>query len=453
MSEMNITITHTPNKLERFPTLQIPQTILKKLSIPSDQPISLNIAGDQQKITCCSTSSKSSQISMDQQLANALGIPDESRVKIGYTQQTQQLKIGPVLAILVSTISKNNPPYGKLNKFFQEVIVYARSRHILAYVISVEQLLKGERNVTGWTFYKNKWCEITCPYPHVVYNRIGTRRVERSNQFTDLKEKLSHRQVQLFNATFLNKWEVYEKLSDRKLQNHLPKTQVFGPLALKTFVEQYPAVFVKPVNGSLGNGIYRINRTPFGFASHYTTKNGQIFKQFNKLSQLYNYLSRRVNPKRYIVQQGIPLIQIQGRTIDFRALMQKNGSGKWSTTSMVARVGPANRFVSNIARGGEICRVTKALRYCGFKDPKTLRSKLLHVAKKSCEAIEDQYNNQFGELGVDLGVSRSGHVYLLEINSKPSKTDDTVPSSTAKGRPSVHRLLDYTQYLMNHSAK
>jgi glutathione synthase/RimK-type ligase-like ATP-grasp enzyme len=133
--------------------------------------------------------------------------------------------------------------------------------------------------------------------------------------------------------------------------------------------------------------------------------------------------------------------------------MQKNAHGRWKMTSMVARVGPANRFISNVASGGEIYKVTNVLRECAVRNPKKMRSLLVSVANKSCETIEEKYREQFGELGVDLGLTPNGQIYLLEINSKPSKTEDTLPLASNKVRPSVHRLLDYTQYLTYLSIK
>ena len=72
------------------------------------------------------------------------------------------------------------------------------------------------------------------------------------------------------------------------------------------------------------------------------------------------------------------------------------------------------------------------------------------MAKLACEIIDVHHQGQFGELGVDLAITRSGKIYLLELNSKPSKADNTLTLPSPKGRPSVHRLLDYTLFLTKH---
>lgn len=455
MTETKVILSRTAGPLHSVPVVTLPADTVKKYRIPPHQPLLLQVTSETYQVMCHPLPMKTGNMIVHEQFAEQLGIPDQSHLQISYSPSSNKLKLGPVLAILVSKISNTQPPTHKLNPFCEELILLARSQHILAYVTSIEQLLQGTDKVSGWTFYKNSWREEKLPFPSVVHNRIGSRKVENSKEFQQLKALLDAKRVHLFNRTFLNKWEVYEKLSsDRRCSPYLPQTRLFGPLALKSMLQQYSTVFVKPIHGSLGYGIYRINKQANGFVMQYSTQNGQIHKQFDRLNQLYSFLSKRVSPKKHIIQEGIPLINFQDRTVDFRVLMQKNKAGRWSVTSMVARMGAEHRFVSNVARGGEIVNVLKALSACGISQPKQLRKQLLHAARRSCEGIESSYKDQFGELGVDLAISRFGRIYLLEINSKPSKTDDSIPPlSSSKARPSVHRLLDYTQYLANHSTK
>jgi D-alanine-D-alanine ligase-like ATP-grasp enzyme len=49
-------------------------------------------------------------------------------------------------------------------------------------------------------------------------------------------------------------------------------------------------------------------------------------------------------------------------------------------------------------------------------------------------------------LGIDLAVSKGGRVWLLEVNSKPSKNDNTAMPDQ-KIRPSVRQLILYCRHL------
>jgi glutathione synthase/RimK-type ligase-like ATP-grasp enzyme len=454
MNHAQITISHYSNTLPSLPVVTLSSSVLKKLEVPTDLPLRLSFSNHHAQVVCQVNNANTNMMQVDERLAKQLGIPEQCALHLSYHPHTQELRIGPVLAVLVSGLSKANPPFSVFNTFCQEVLRFARQRHVFAYITTLKELFKAEGTVKGWTYSDKGWKKIECPYPQIVYNRISSRKIENTSTYTEIKKRMSEKKIHLFNQTFLNKWEVYERLKeDKEILSHIPRTHMFGPLTLKTMVEQFPVVFVKPIHGSLGRGIYRVCRTVNGFESQYTTPNGQIQKHFNRLSHLYSYLGKRIKAKNYIIQQGIPILHKNGRAIDFRALMQKTGTGEWGITSMVARIGPENRFVSNIARGGELNKVLLTLNRCNIPNPKNVRQQLLRVAKKSCDIIEETYKNKFGELGVDLAITRSGKVYILEINSKPSKTEDSVQITQSKGRPSVHRLLDYTLYLMNNPKK
>jgi hypothetical protein len=69
------------------------------------------------------------------------------------------------------------------------------------------------------------------------------------------------------------------------------------------------------------------------------------------------------------------------------------------------------------------------------------------VALEIAKAFERLAEGHFAELGIDLAIDTQGKIWLIEINSKPSKTDDTVTNPALTTRPSVMRLLDYVLYL------
>lgn len=71
-----------------------------------------------------------------------------------------------------------------------------------------------------------------------------------------------------------------------------------------------------------------------------------------------------------------------------------------------------------------------------------LHAAALDIAK----GIEQAIPAHFGELGIDLAMDTTGRVWLLEVNSKPSKNDNT-PLSESKIRPSVKAMLEYSTYL------
>jgi hypothetical protein len=69
---------------------------------------------------------------------------------------------------------------------------------------------------------------------------------------------------------------------------------------------------------------------------------------------------------------------------------------------------------------------------------------------KIAKGIETQIPGHFAELGIDLAADAFGKVWLLEVNSKPSK-EDTTPWNENKIRPSVTKVVRYAQFLAKFS--
>lgn len=117
-------------------------------------------------------------------------------------------------------------------------------------------------------------------------------------------------------------------------------------------------------------------------------------------------------------------------------------------TSIVARIAGGNHFVSNLARGGTLSSVKDAVSKCLLPSEvkNTAYVKLHRASLDIARGIDNLIPVHFGELGIDLAMDNSGKIWLLEVNSKPSKNDNT-PLNEQKIRPSVKRLLEYCCYL------
>jgi hypothetical protein len=219
---------------------------------------------------------------------------------------------------------------------------------------------------------------------------------------------------------------------------------------LKSMCSRYSSVFLKPVRGSLGKGIIRISRLEGNqFQALHTTGAGTRKQQHTSLVKLFSTISAKMKTVRYQVQQGLQLIEIQKRPVDFRALVQKNLTGKWTITSIVARTASSDHFVSNLARGGTLSTALEAVTKSNLQSGvsrneavRRLQQAALHIAR----GVDEQIPAHFGELGIDLALDTSGRVWLLEVNSKPSKNDNT-PLHENKIRPSVRMMIQYSRFL------
>ena len=141
------------------------------------------------------------------------------------------------------------------------------------------------------------------------------------------------------------------------------------------------------------------------------------------VNELYRKIRNITGKKLYLVQQGINLITYQGRVVDIRALMQKNGQGVWTITKVYARVGPKGNITSNLASGGTAHLMNRV--FTGHFEKERIdeiKQQIRDLSIKVCEAVEETSGYIFGEMGVDLGVDKEGYIWIIEVNSKPRRT-------------------------------
>ncbi|MEJ8546990.1 YheC/YheD family protein [Brevibacillus borstelensis] len=388
-------------------------------------------------------------------LARMLHLPKGVPLLVRYQASQQRLVFGPYLGILVSTYNAQYSlsPFGGFTSFFNEVADSCRKRGGIVCILRMQDVNWNAGIVRGMVRQNGHWKQAVLPLPQCIYNRLVSRRRERSEATSDWMQRCKEANIPLFNEHFLNKWHVHTALENEPgTSEHLPRTVLYqSKQDLEAMLKSYKTVYAKPVNGSMGRGIARIRRTGGGYQ---LSRAGGGLRQFGSISELHRHLYQKTKGKKYLLQQGLSLIGLHQRPTDFRVLVQKDRQGAWAVTSMVARLGQ-NQVVSNVSRGGSMTNPATALRICGpwmtgaRPTVQTLRS----VALKLSQLLEQSLSGHYAEFGIDLGVDVRGHVWLLEVNSKPSKTTNSLPmrggdeNSPRRVRPSALRMLDYSAFL------
>lgn len=455
MLTSKLTIGIAPSTLLQSDAVILSQSIMKRWNIPATEPITLQFGSWYETIRII-PAAKQKGIKLNAVLAEKLAFhvtETNSYIHLKYIAETRTLQLGPIIGVLISKDTPEDPnrPFGSISQFCREVSIAAHSQGVFVYFFTPAQMQLGAHSLYGW-IYDKYWRQRQLPIPHVIYNRLSNRKVEGSStvqHFLNYTKDKYH--TTIFNEQFLDKTEVFQALEQQgKVRVYLPDSKPLTNLhSLKQMSNKYTTLFVKPVTGSMGKGIIRItNDTQKGYQVHRTTNEGTRHGQYNNLTQLYTRLFRKKSIK-YQIQQGLQLIEIQKRPVDFRVLTQKNHVGEWSVTSAVARIAGNQHFVSNIARGGTLSRVEEAISKSnilianhGFEMTKRLKHAALQIAK----AIDEQLDAHFAELGIDFAVDRFGRIWLLEVNSKPSKNDNT-PLQEGKIRPSVKKMIAYAKYI------
>ena len=437
----------------QFPSrtnLGLGETLAKKLGI-YQHSILVQFGSSVSTAYLWLTKQKKSILQCSQQLAKQLLIPSSSTLYARFDNQSIRLWIGPLLGILIDTIPSNHSknPFGLMTKFLEECSNAGKKHGIQVAILSPQALSVVNKEMQTWIFHENKWIKATLPLPDVIYNRITSRRVEANKE---LQAKLNilrtHYQIPIFNETFLDKLQVHQLLSkEAKILHMLPETHRFQKSRLRKMLYQYPILYLKPTNGSLGKGIIRLIRRPHQIFYQSSTPNGTVTLTFRSIAECLKKISERIGRQSYLIQRGLNLATYGGRQLDFRVLAQKNNFGTWSITSMVARIANNHHIVSNLASGGTIRKASEVIKELNLPVKPSIRQMKL-TALTITRTFEKLAKGHFAELGIDLALDKNGKIWLIEINSKPSKTDDSVMNPTLSTRPSVTRLMNYIHFLM-----
>lgn len=391
----------------------------------------------------------------------ALGLPNVNWLRLK-RDGPQSLQVGPLIGILIKSGNKYKvPPYSSQSKLLQFFSAYGIQAKCLVFVFTPSGVDLLNKNITGLFLDVDSdgrffWKRHVFPLPDIVYDRILFRNFERKKITKQVSSFLAGQQnVIAFNPKFLNKWETHSILHRQpELQPHLPETAILNsPNILANFLERYQTVYLKPVNGSLGKDIIRVSSIREGFSFQYRQGKKNITGFWQTPEELETQLGKYINKRLYIIQQGLDFLKYRDRVFDLRILVQKNSTGEWGVSAMVARVAANGSIFPNVAAGGEPLNIETV--WQELADEAWLASTKYETAANisllAAKTLEDSLGT-FVEIGLDIGVDTNGNVWIIEINSKPSYKvfpKDQLHLKTM----SIHKPIDFAAYMAGFAAE
>jgi hypothetical protein len=213
-----------------------------------------------------------------------------------------------------------------------------------------------------------------------------------------------------------SKWLKTEALlRDPRVARYIPKTKSLTIMNLQTMLRQYGVVVVKPDVGAGGNGILRVKYNAEG----YMLTHGSRSFSYSRFAEMYGILLKMKKPRSYLIQQGIRLATIEGRPIDYRVKVVKEGK-EWIFRSMVGRLAKPGLFVTNLCRGGTQLTCKEGLRrslshHISVNTKRQEMSKLTRV----CTTIMEKRFPGITQLGFDYGIDMKGQIWIFEVNTRP----------------------------------
>ncbi|MZP28570.1 hypothetical protein GTO91_02370 [Heliobacterium undosum] len=376
--------------------------------------------------------------------------PADLPYQLTYSKEEQAFVAGPLLGIF----SYRYPNKSYLwSSHLKETQRYARDLGVIAVVFSPQDIDWGERTVTGVILVGDEWRKKTFPIPRVVYNRIPSRKVENLPEVIDCKNHLLEIPgLILFNPRYLDKWETHRLLQQHvAVRSLLPETRLLQKAEdIWPLLKEHRVVYIKPIHGTQGYGIYRIGLHPSGGYSWIGCQSAVTLGLAYTRNAIEAKIKRLLERTAYVAQQGLRLALIEGAPFDIRLLAQKDGRGKWGITKAFGRIAPPGKFTSNLSQGGKAMGILNSLKAASLP-PKRKRSTILRELQRWGGALprilEESAGFTLGELGLDMAIDRSGKVWLLEINAKPFKRLDEGEGDPRLVRLSLERPVVYGRFL------
>lgn len=213
-----------------------------------------------------------------------------------------------------------------------------------------------------------------------------------------------------------SKWRKHVVLwKEPGLQEYLPRTAVLDGQHLYEFLDMYPVVYAKPCYGGGGKGVLKLARAGNGVSLFTTADRFEV-----PLEQVYRKVARLSGKRQYIVQQGVSLLGIEGRPIDFRTLLIRPGT-EWKYMGIMGKLAVKEQIVTNHCRGGSSISFGQAMKDSrGLADEEIaeLEQRMESLSLQIAQTLQRKYP-LVRELGLDIGVDEELHLWLIEANTRP----------------------------------
>lgn len=247
-----------------------------------------------------------------------------------------------------------------------------------------------------------------------------------------------------------SKWELNEILEkNEELLQYIPETRWLNQENLAEMLDTYGMVYVKPDNWTWGRGVIKVEKGKGEFRYQIGKKMYTFYDFANLIEALELTINnkmknRAVNNRKYIIQQGIHLLQYNDRIFDLRLMVQKTPENQFEVTGILGRLAHPKRIVTNFHSKGEIYTIEHLLNhYMEEEKLQSYKAMLYELGKQ----IGPLYNRK--AIGIDIGIDRNFFPWIIEVNIRP----DPYVFSQLKEKEMYNKIIEYRRYWKEKTAK
>lgn len=284
--------------------------------------------------------------------------------------------------------------------------------------------------------------------PKVIHNRALY-----SNHTAHQKlKRLSASGTKLFNMNNRYGKDIIHRLvwSAPHLRDYVPNAASATPYSIKIMMARFTDLILKPVRGSVGQGIMRLRRDPKGWLFMYTSHRRLRAIQLHG-GQLPKWVQRHLSATPYLIQERIPLIEYEHRCIDLRVTVQRGLTGEWGITGLFGKAAPQGSFISNVAKGGEAFPAEHILSQ--LMSPEQMMISLTHV-KTLALGIAAHLSSKLpllGDLGLDIGLTKDGRPFFIECNGRDQRYGFQKAGLPDTWKETYRQPMAFAKYLLDQN--
>ncbi|UFJ39849.1 YheC/YheD family protein [Brevibacillus humidisoli] len=273
------------------------------------------------------------------------------------------------------------------------------------------------KRVSGYTVRNGELVKKAAGYPSISYD-IGY--YSSPQTIAQVRKIKSTPSLPFINYGLGNKWAIHKRLAIfSRLRPHLiPTEPIRNARQVIQLLEKNGTLMLKPINGKEGKGIIRLSKVGNTYL---------LEKELQKVvvpsaTDLSKRIRTLLHKEQYIGQKWIDIYNQDGKAYDIRSLMQKDKQGEWRLVGMAVRQGASGKVTSNLMDGGTAYPVIPYLQaQFGRKHSRHLYQRLEELSLYIPPCLEAAYRRPQADLGIDLAVDKTGHIYIIEVNIKPGK--------------------------------